>query len=292
MNWIEIFKTGTHTDSSGKSHNITNADLNKIVDTYDPKKHEAPVVIGHPKDNAPAYAWVEKLKVAGEKLLCLEKDAQPEFNDMRNRKMFKKRSVSLYPDGTLRHVGWLGATPPAIKGLQDTSFGEEADCIIYEFSEQEEPKVNELEKLKADLAAANERANTAENVAKDYKEKSDSKTLEFAEAEKSRKREEIKNFVEQGTKDGTILPAWKEMGLISFMESLDGCSKDDAVLEFAEGDKSDKVDQLEWMQKFMSNFSAHPLFKEMVKPADESKSNEFAEEDAIGKEMAAMVNPS
>src|SRR4030067_623413 len=121
MNWIPIFKTGTHTDSNGNTKTWTEGDLDKIA-SYNPTEHEAPVVIGHPKDNSPAWGWVEAVKKEGSVLYATFKDLIPEFKDMVKKQMFKKRSISLYPDGTLRHVGFLGATPPAVKGLADVEF--------------------------------------------------------------------------------------------------------------------------------------------------------------------------
>jgi hypothetical protein len=52
--------------------------------------------------------------------------------------LFKKRSVSLYPDMTLRHVGFLGAVPPSIKGLADIQFKEGAQAMTFEFGERED----------------------------------------------------------------------------------------------------------------------------------------------------------
>ena len=132
--WIAIFKTGTHTDSNGNTKEWTEKELDHIVSSYDPQKHESPVVIGHPKDNAPAYGWVESLKREGEMLYMKMKDVVPAFADMVLQKMFKKRSISLYPDGTLRHVGWLGAAQPAVKGLPDFAFGDKGGLTI-EFEE-------------------------------------------------------------------------------------------------------------------------------------------------------------
>jgi len=290
--WIEILRAGTHRDSQGREHTFTEADLDRIATSYDPAKHEAPVVIGHPKADHPAWGWVEALKRVGDKLFYSEKDTVPEFNEMRERKLFKKRSVSVYPDGTLKHIGWLGAQPPAIKGLQDVGFSEADDCTTYEFSETKEPDMKPtVEELEAKLAAEKKARETAEKTANDFKEKLDSQTMEFAEGQATAKRKEIANFVEAGVKDGKILPAWKAMGLIDFMENLEGVATKEAVLEFAEGDKKDQVDAGQWFKKFISNFSEHPLFKEMTKPKGETAANtEFAEEDALGAEMAALVN--
>ncbi|MFZ5998059.1 MAG: hypothetical protein ACOYW7_11325, partial [Nitrospirota bacterium] len=110
----------------------------------------APIVIGHPKDNAPAYGWVEALKREGETLYMKMKDVVPQFADMLKEKLFKKRSISLYADGTLRHVGWLGAMPPAVKGLADAAFSE-GEGLQYEFAEEnqsQEKGGNMLDKIK------------------------------------------------------------------------------------------------------------------------------------------------
>lgn len=130
--WFAIFKAGKHTDSSGNTKEWTEADLDKIVENYDPNKHEAPIVIGHPKSNAPAYGWIESLKRVGDTLYAKAKQLVPEFVEMVNKGLFKKRSISLYPDGTLRHVGFLGSVPPAIKGLPDVEFKDGEENFNYE----------------------------------------------------------------------------------------------------------------------------------------------------------------
>ena len=59
--WIEIFKTGLHTDSNGQTQEFTAEDLDKIVQTYNTQIKEdasnaAPVVKGHPESNTPSMA--------------------------------------------------------------------------------------------------------------------------------------------------------------------------------------------------------------------------------------------
>lgn len=131
---VEVFRAGSHVDSKGQPHVFTEADLDRIAASYDPATHEAPAVIGHPKDNAPAYGWVEKVWRDGPVLKADFTDVAPEFADLVSNKRFKKRSISLYPDGTLRHVGFLGAVPPAVKGLKDVSFAE-GEATTFEFGE-------------------------------------------------------------------------------------------------------------------------------------------------------------
>ena len=125
MDLIEIFKAGTHTDSSGNTREWTDKDLQEIASLYDPANHEAPIVIGHPDTDSPAYGWVESLKAEGGKLLAKLKDVAPEFKDRFKRGLYKQVSIALYPDLGLRHIGFLGATPPAVKGLKQAIFGDE-----------------------------------------------------------------------------------------------------------------------------------------------------------------------
>ncbi len=137
--WIEIFQTGKHTDSSGNERDWSMADLAKIKESYDPAQHEAPVVIGHPLDNAPAYGWVKGLKLQGGKLLAQLGELAPEFVRMVQAGRFKKRSISLFADFSLRHLGFLGAVPPAVKGLVDVSFQGDQAALEIEFNEPDQP---------------------------------------------------------------------------------------------------------------------------------------------------------
>jgi len=133
--WVPVFETGTHTDSSGRTEEWTEERLDTIVAQYDPSHHEAPAVIGHPQDNAPAYGWVEGLKRVGGVLYAKFNNVVPEFADMVKRGLFKKRSISLYPDLSLRHIGFLGAVPPAVKGLSDMQFTADDGAVTIEYSE-------------------------------------------------------------------------------------------------------------------------------------------------------------
>lgn len=131
--WIPIFAGGKQRDSMGREHD-GNALIDKAVANFNATKHEPPAVIGHPADNAPAFGWVEGLKKEGRLLLAKFKQVQPDFADMIKQGLFKKRSAAFYPDGSLRHVGFLGAAPPAIKGLPDVAFSEKGSAV-FEFSE-------------------------------------------------------------------------------------------------------------------------------------------------------------
>lgn len=146
MKRMQIFKAGRQTSGSGESLDFTEDHLRKTVEAYDPKIHEAPIVVGHPKDNAPAYGWVQRLEFSEDGVLHADTDqVHAEFEEMVKSGAFKKRSASFYkPDSPnnpvpgvyyLRHVGFLGAQPPAVKGLADPEFQEAKVPDAVEFND-------------------------------------------------------------------------------------------------------------------------------------------------------------
>jgi hypothetical protein len=134
--WIELFRAG---DYGGKG-SYTAADIDKMVANYDPAKHEAPLVIGHPEHDAPAFGWLDKLARIGNTLMGTFKQVQPAFEEMFQKGLFKKRSISFYRTDngpSLRHVGFLGAVPPEVKGLADVKLSAGGDATTIEFKEEE-----------------------------------------------------------------------------------------------------------------------------------------------------------
>lgn len=139
--WIEIFKSGSQTDSAGRTKEWTQGDLDKIVEKYNnqpvEQRHEAPVVLGHPAVDDPAFGWVETLQREGSILKAKLRDLAPEFVEWVKNGLYKKRSISLYNDLLLKHVGFLGGTPPAVKGLADPQFDSSKESFCFEFSSEE-----------------------------------------------------------------------------------------------------------------------------------------------------------
>ncbi len=144
---LPILPAGRHVALDGRPVEFTEAILQEIAATYDPALSEAPLVIGHPKLNAPAYGWAKGLEVREGMLYAEPHQVVPEFAEAANRKMYKKRSASVYlPDSPgnpvpgkhyLRHIGFLGAVPPAIKGIPDApfNFAEDDGALAIEFAE-------------------------------------------------------------------------------------------------------------------------------------------------------------
>lgn len=317
--WFEVFRAGTHTDSSGRKLTFTPADIDGIAQSYNASNHEAPIVIGHPTDNAPAWGWVKGLKSKGGVLLAHAGQVVPEFADMVKQGMFKKRSISLYPDNRLKHIGFLGSVPPVVKGLKDLQFKDDpgAGAVTIEFGEQSRWAFDSIAELlrrireyfiekegvdQADKMLPNWQIEDIQAAAKAepdepvpmYSEKNTKKEkamgwkdllkrkidelpddqagatpltagqfseadiakakqdaiaegrkqaeAEFAETRKKERADarkaETKAFCERLKKEGKLLPAWEKLGLVGFLNSLDG----ETVIEFSEGQKKSELD--------------------------------------------------
>lgn len=131
---IEVFRAGRHTDDQGVAHYFSEADLDGMATSYSPSLREAPLTIGHPKDDLPAYGWVKRVTHAANGALSIAPhQLEPQFAEMVQSGRFKKRSACFYPPLApnnptpgkwyLRHVAFLGAQPPAVAGLKDIQFG-------------------------------------------------------------------------------------------------------------------------------------------------------------------------
>jgi hypothetical protein len=163
--WVDGTPVGTHVDSDGDEVKIDTAFLEAVVSNFNKTKnlHQPPAVIGHPKTDSPAYAYVAELRVNNGRLERRFSETQPGFEDLVQSGAYRKRSDAFYLDSkvapgglvpALRHVGFLGV-PPAIKGIADIHFAEgdtvaktvdvEVDTAIN-FSEENEMDEKTLDK--------------------------------------------------------------------------------------------------------------------------------------------------
>ncbi|MDF7669878.1 hypothetical protein PT276_01440 [Orbaceae bacterium ESL0721] len=134
MTLIPVFKPGTHTAVDGRKITFTLDNCVDLAESYDPSLSEAPAVIGHPKLTAPAYGWAKSFEIKDGLVYAKLEQLHPEFAEAFNAGSYKKRSLSIYlPDSPgnpkpghyyPRHIGFLGAAAPAIKGLPDANFAE------------------------------------------------------------------------------------------------------------------------------------------------------------------------
>ncbi|OBS10793.1 hypothetical protein [Acidihalobacter prosperus] len=147
---LNIFRVGRHTAMSGATLNFTEADLAATAQAYDPAIHEAPIVVGHPAHDDPAYGWVSRVEAIGDTLQAQPHQVEEQFAELVSAGRYKKISASFYtPDSPanpvpgvyyLRHVGFLGAQPPAVKGLKQAEFADGEDGVVQvevEFAESD-----------------------------------------------------------------------------------------------------------------------------------------------------------
>ncbi|MBE2242448.1 MAG: hypothetical protein IAE86_06820 [Burkholderiaceae bacterium] len=212
---IEIFREGTHVDDAGVPHAYSAADIDAMAAAYDPALHDAPLTVGHPATDEPRYGHVAALQAvdnaAGQRTLVMTAaDVQPAFAEAVTDRRFPKRSTAFYSPAHpqnpkpgswyVRHVGFLGAQPPAVKGLADlprTQFADEGAGLVC-FSEpaptqprkdtmDEKDLQAQLDAEKAARAEADKRAKEADDrYAAQLKAQRDAQHAEhvqFAEAQ-------------------------------------------------------------------------------------------------------------
>ena len=286
---VEVFRTGRWTDSAGNTRTWTAPDLARIAASYDPAQHEAPAVIGHPATNAPAYGWVERVKVVGDRLLADFRDLAAPFGQALKDGLYRKRSVSVYPDGRLRHVGFLGAAAPAVPGLKDITFADGADAVTYEFEApgQDRPgkevdvelqaalaRIKELETQLADMKAQDQAGQHSAQIAaleakvKEAKAEADKAKTDFAEFKEGQAKVARKARVEALVATGRILPG--ELGkVLAYAESLAGANGE---MEFAAGDgKTEKVSPGEaYLRDFEARTANHTGLLGEIATADKA----------------------
>lgn len=141
---IEIFRPGTFTSRAGAELTFTAEELREVAAAYDPAVHEAPLVVGHPAHDAPAYGWIKGLEFVDGRLVATVDKLAPELVAAVDEGRFRKVSPAFFPPGgksnptpgklTLRHVGVLGAAPPACSGLKPLAFADDVtEAVAFEF---------------------------------------------------------------------------------------------------------------------------------------------------------------
>lgn len=281
--WVEICKVGKVTDSTGVKRDLSSAFINQVIANYNATEHEAPAVIGHPEENAPAFGWVSQLRLNKDVLEAKFTDVPDEFEEAVRSGLYRKRSASFYlgDKPNLRHVGFLGAQPPAVKGLKNIQFSDgESITVEISFSEEQKIMSNEnkdsedkkkfTEWLKeffggvqqpAPVAAGFSEADQKKLIADAVKQAKEAMTSEFSEELKKRddqitaltasvnagsasgRRAEIVAFVE-------ALPAergkhfLKRAGIIEFLEACAIADEKDTekAICFSEGEGDKKIE--------------------------------------------------
>lgn len=268
---MQIFRAGTHTDSRGRTLTFSAADIAATAAAYTPDVHEAPLVVGHPAMDDPAYGWVESLAATGDGVLeATAHQVDPAFAEMVADGRFKRVSASFYaPDAAtnpapgvwyLRHVGFLGAHPPAVKGLRPVQFsaGAAADGLVtIEFSTPAEDAMTTtattdsavavLAQLTKERAALDEarRQLDQERAALDAERAAFAETAAAAAAQK--RRDTAESIVEACIAAGQIVPKGRQQ-LVEFVAWLN----DAETVSFGE-DEADRKTPAAWFRNWLQS---------------------------------------
>ena len=294
---IEIFRAGRHTDDSGTVHSFSAADVAGMVAAYNPAQREAPLTVGHPAHNLPAYGWVKKIEVnAAGNLAMTTHQVQPAFAEMVASGAFKKRSASFYPPKHpnnpspdawyLRHVAFLGAQPPAIAGLADFAAGTHDGAVNFSSGDglagaqalasstpplitptllpptaltQEPNDMTEIEQLKADIAAAKAKQAETDAALALANTAASASATQLAQFAEAARATRTAGFVAfaEGVKPEVLLPKDRPMA-VAALEAL----ADAQPVSFAEGGATKTVALTEWLKARIASGTAAVSFGE------------------------------
>lgn len=328
MKPIQIFRAGRHTAMSGQTFEFSETDLQAAAAAYDPALSQAPIVVGHPQHDAPAYGWVSALDYAEDGLHAKPDQVDEAFAEMVRKGRFKHVSASFYTPTSpsnpkpgvyyLRHVGFLGAQPPAVKGLKPVEFGQHAEGVIefaeLDFAEGEEGLFQRFlawmrgreqpsqstETQTADMAeepntmtpeqiAAKERELQAQKDGLD-RQKAEQEAA-FAERERKlaeqatkARREADAKFAEALVTAGKVLPRERD-GLIAFMAGL----PDNAVVEFGEGDARVKQPARAWLTEFLKALPKRVDYAERSADDGTGADDQTADAETTARKIADFV---
>lgn len=273
--WFPVSVTGEYPQGD-----LTDSIFDEVVETFDPAIHEPPVTLGHiTKDHndKPSMAWVAGIKRVGNMLYTKGRQVWKDFDQMVKDGRYKKRSIGIRQnsDGKwyMHHLAFLGATPPAAKGLPDIYEGipDEYAAANYDNSDLESqidnfPYEGEISpKSKDGKMDKKYTENDLQVKLEDQKKVADKQYQDGLEAEKKKVAEdtrkevekeyndkveegkrfaahntEMDKFVDQGIKDGIINPAMVKAGLKDLLYSMNT----PVELNFKEGDKEVKSNTL------------------------------------------------
>lgn len=148
MKWFQLAKVGKYRDRFGKLVELTKERLAKCAEQYQPDIYQAPITVGHPESaKEPAWGKVGELKFENDVLWFRPSRLVAEFAEMVNRGMYTQVSAGFNTeDWSLTHVAFLGARPPAIKGLKEVMNVEFSEKMaVLDISESAAPWLGKTE---------------------------------------------------------------------------------------------------------------------------------------------------
>lgn len=119
---MHIMSAGTFAPSRGDEVTFSAEDLARIATAYSVKRRQAPLTIGHPRDDRPVVGIVDRLIHHRTDLVAVVRNVSPQTADLIKCGRFPRVSPALLrpsdprnpSPGTwyLKHVGLLGAAAP------------------------------------------------------------------------------------------------------------------------------------------------------------------------------------
>lgn len=261
---LHIFRAGTYTDMHGREITISAPELAAAAAAYDPALHQAPIVIGHPKDNSPAFGWLASLRAQGDDLDGEPIEVDPAFAEAVRRGRYKTRSASFWqPDHPanpkpgvwyLRHLGFLGGAAPAVKGLRGADLaaldgGDAEPTIIIEFTEPEASMPEQTTET-VDLAEREAALTAREAELAARAQALTEREQALAQAQAQRERAEVTAFTEGLAEQARIRPA-DAPRLTEIILALAEHAPEPAAA-FAEGEGAEPVDAATWLRGYLA----------------------------------------
>lgn len=273
---IPFFKAGDLTSSDGRAVSFSVADLHAIAKNYEPSRSKAPLVVGHPKLDDPAFGWATSLSVEGDTLMAEVDQVEAQFAQMVNDGRFPNRSASIYLPTTpgnpkpgelyLKHIGFLGAAPPAIAGLPAYTFAADDQALCFSFDDTDfssptmepstMPEKNTSNTPDPSVEFA-QRSSALDQRERQLKERED----QIIADQKASERAAAVSFAQALVQNGKLLPAEAD-AIVELITVLPG---NDAPVSFAQAGATVTKPAREMFREFLG------ALPERVKYSEKSK---------------------
>lgn len=250
---IRILRPGTFTSVEGKAITFGQAELRAIAEGYDPAGDPAPLVVGHPKIDDPAFGWVGRLSIEGDVLVAHPDRIDASFADQVRKGDYAKVSAQLYePDNPhnpkpgqfyLKHVGFLGAHAPGVKSLGTVQFaaGDEGETVTIQT--EPNPKEDPMgdKPTKDTTTAGTQEVSFAERETELARREQalEQREKEQSEAASKARHDANVTFAEGLVSEAKLAPAGKDL-VIGVLDTLGGMEPD-ATVSFGEGDSAQSM---------------------------------------------------
>lgn len=248
---IEIFYGGQLSSGNGVALNVSNAELDRMVQVFNASGKLLPLVPGHPQDDNPALGQGSKLALRNGRIVLTEvQSIDPAFRSIVNSGELNRVSVKLrLPDhpenstGTyeFRHVGFLGRSDPALDQLGDAEFtANPHEITVMSQAPTATPPDAEFAQREAEFAK---------------------REAEFAQREVEFKRaQKIEPELEQLVRDGKLLPGEKAPFVALFSKL-----PEDLEIEFSKDDGSEKLPVGNFLKQFLTALKPRITYGEITK---------------------------